>query len=119
MRSKQQMNKIGIQAAKDLKEGHLLQTAAVIANKACAELYELDIFEENIQDLRNNLKKAISPACGGVRAPGFPKGRAPAPLGSPSARVSRAGEIVSVKKLGRWRPSFLSLFLAITKYQGD
>ena len=53
-------------------------------------------------------KKGISPACGGVRAPGFPKGRAQAPLGSPSARVSRAGEILSVKKLGRLRPSFLS-----------
>ena len=53
------------------------------------------------------LKKEISPACGGVRAPGFPKGRAQAPLGSPSARVSRAGEILSVKKLGRLRPSFL------------
>jgi len=42
-------------AAKELKEGKLPQTAAVIANKACAELYGLEIFEDNIQDLKNNL----------------------------------------------------------------
>ena len=42
-------------AAKELKEGQLPQTAAVIANKACAELYGLEIFQENIHDLKNNL----------------------------------------------------------------
>lgn len=42
-------------AAKDLREGKLPKTAAVIANKSCAELYTLEIFEVNIQDLKNNL----------------------------------------------------------------
>lgn len=42
-------------AAKDLAQGQLPSTAAVIANKACAKLYDLEIFEENIHDLKNNL----------------------------------------------------------------
>lgn len=42
-------------SARDLQEGKLPKTAAVIANKACAELYGLEILRENIQDMKNNL----------------------------------------------------------------
>lgn len=42
-------------SAKELKEGRLPETAAVIANKACADLYGLEIFEASIQDLKKNL----------------------------------------------------------------
>lgn len=50
-------------AAKELKEGRLPKTAAVIANKTCAELYELEVFQGNIHDLKNNLTMflAITP----------------------------------------------------------
>lgn len=42
------------QAAKDLGEGVLPASTAVIAPKRCAELYGLDILEENINDLKFN-----------------------------------------------------------------
>ncbi len=42
------------QAAKDLGAGALPKTTAVIAPRRCAELYELDILEESIQDLKFN-----------------------------------------------------------------
>jgi len=38
-----------------LAEGKLPETAAVIANKACAELYGLAILQESIHDLKHNL----------------------------------------------------------------
>jgi prephenate dehydratase len=41
-------------AAKDLGEGKLPETTAVIAPKRCAELYGLKILEESIQDLKYN-----------------------------------------------------------------
>lgn len=41
-------------AAKDLSEGVLPKEAAVIASRAAAEAYKLDIVEENIQDLKFN-----------------------------------------------------------------
>lgn len=41
-------------AAADLGKGVLPRTTAVIAPKRCAELYELDILEESIQDLKFN-----------------------------------------------------------------
>ena len=43
------------EAAKRLSEGKLVKTAAVIGNKACAELYNLEILKESIHDLKNNL----------------------------------------------------------------
>tara|TARA_B100000029_G_scaffold516539_1_gene630673 strand:+ start:4386 stop:4946 length:561 start_codon:yes stop_codon:yes gene_type:complete len=43
------------EAARRLSEGKLVETAAVIANKNCAQLYGLEIIEENIHDLKNNL----------------------------------------------------------------
>ena len=42
------------QAAKDLGEGVLSETTAVIAPFACAELYGLNVLEEGIQDLKFN-----------------------------------------------------------------
>ena len=42
------------QAAIDLKSGVLPETTAVIASRRCAELYDLDIIEESIQDLKFN-----------------------------------------------------------------
>lgn len=42
-------------AAKRLKEGALPPTAAVIASKACADLYGLVILQKDIHDLKNNL----------------------------------------------------------------
>ena len=77
-------------------------------------------FNETVID-GNYSKKAISPAGGEVRAPGFLKGRAQAPLESPSARVPRAGEILSVKKLGRLRPSFLygNVVISTSKLKTD
>lgn len=42
-------------AARRLKTGELPETAAVIANKSCAELYGLSILSEDIHDLKNNL----------------------------------------------------------------
>ncbi len=41
-------------AAKDLNKGKLDSTYAVIAPKVCADLYQLNILEEEIQDLKFN-----------------------------------------------------------------
>lgn len=41
-------------AAEDLGKGSLSKTTAVIAPKACASLYGLEILEESIQDLKFN-----------------------------------------------------------------
>ncbi len=41
-------------AAKDLSEGTLAPTTAVIASRMAAEIYGLDILEESIQDLKFN-----------------------------------------------------------------
>ncbi len=41
-------------AAEDLASGKLPDTTAVIAPRGCAALYELDILEESIQDLKFN-----------------------------------------------------------------
>ena len=43
------------EAARRLATGKLPKTAAVIANKACAELYGLEILQESIHDLKHNL----------------------------------------------------------------
>ena len=43
------------EAARRLSEGKLPKTAGVIANKACAELYDLEILQESIHDLKHNL----------------------------------------------------------------
>ena len=43
------------EAARRLSEVKLANTAVVIANKKCAQLYNLEIVEENIHDLKNNL----------------------------------------------------------------
>ncbi len=42
-------------AARLLSEGGLPETAGVVGNKYCAELYDLNILEEDIHDLKNNL----------------------------------------------------------------
>ncbi|MFC1482059.1 prephenate dehydratase domain-containing protein [Candidatus Neomarinimicrobiota bacterium] len=42
-------------AAARLSAGELPETTAVIGGRNCAELYDLDILTENIQDLKNNL----------------------------------------------------------------
>ncbi len=42
-------------AAARLSAGELPDTAAVIGGRSCAELYDLDILTDNIQDLKNNL----------------------------------------------------------------
>lgn len=47
------------QAAKDLGEGKLDACAAVIAPRKCAELYNLEILEEGIQDLKFNFTTFI------------------------------------------------------------
>ena len=39
-------------AAKDLASGKLSSSTAVIASANCAQIYDLDILEEGIQDLR-------------------------------------------------------------------
>jgi prephenate dehydratase len=43
------------EAARRLAEGKLPLNAAVIANQACAELYNLEILQESIHDLKHNL----------------------------------------------------------------
>ncbi len=43
------------ESARRLSEGKLPKTAGVIANKACAELYDLEILQESIHDLKHNL----------------------------------------------------------------
>ena len=43
------------ESARRLSEGKLPKTAGVIANKACAKLYGLDILQESIHDLKHNL----------------------------------------------------------------
>ena len=43
------------EAAKRLSEGILPKTVAVIANKACADLYGLEILQDSIHDLKHNL----------------------------------------------------------------
>jgi prephenate dehydratase len=47
-------------AAKDLAEGTLPDTTAVIASKAAAERYGLDILEESIQDLKFNFTTFVA-----------------------------------------------------------
>lgn len=48
------------QAAKDLSAGVLPEDTAVITPKICAELYDLDILEEGIQDLKFNFTSFIA-----------------------------------------------------------
>ena len=43
------------QAAKDLGEGVLSKTTAIIAPLSCAKLYNLEVMEENINDLKFNV----------------------------------------------------------------
>ena len=47
-------------AAMDLSKGELPPDAAVIAPKICSELYELDILEQGIQDLKFNFTTFIT-----------------------------------------------------------
>ena len=43
------------EAARRLSEGTLSPTTAVIANAACAKIYDLEILAKDIQDLKHNL----------------------------------------------------------------
>ena len=43
------------ESARRLSQGKLPKTAAVIGSKNCAELYGLNILEEDIHDLKHNL----------------------------------------------------------------
>ena len=43
------------ESARRLSEGELPQTVGVIGSKACADLYKLNILEEDIHDLKNNI----------------------------------------------------------------
>ena len=43
------------EAARRLSEGKLPPTAGVIANKTCADLYDLEVLQESIHDLKHNL----------------------------------------------------------------
>lgn len=47
-------------AAKDISKGILPDTTAAIASAHCAELYNLDILEESIQDLKFNFTTFIT-----------------------------------------------------------
>jgi prephenate dehydratase len=47
------------EAAKDLGAGKLSDSTAVIAPRACADLYGLEILEEGIQDLKFNFTSFI------------------------------------------------------------
>ena len=46
-------------AAKELHDGTLSNTTAVIASKKCSSLYNLEILEDNIQDLKFNYTSFI------------------------------------------------------------
>lgn len=48
------------EAAKDLSQGVLPETAAVIAPAICATMYDLEILEESIQDLKFNFTTFIA-----------------------------------------------------------
>lgn len=48
------------QSACDLGKGILPQTTAVIAPRRCADLYDLDVLEESIQDLKFNFTTFIA-----------------------------------------------------------
>jgi len=48
------------QSAHDLHDGKLPDTAAVIANKSCAKLYDLEILREKIEDMKNNMTMFIA-----------------------------------------------------------
>ena len=43
------------EAARRLSEGKLSETAGVVGSESCAELYDLNIIEDNIHDLKHNL----------------------------------------------------------------
>lgn len=43
------------ESARRLRDGELPKTAGVIANKACAEIYDLELLQADIHDLKNNL----------------------------------------------------------------
>ena len=43
------------EAARRLSEGKLTETVGVVGSKYCAELYDLNIIERDIHDLKNNL----------------------------------------------------------------
>jgi prephenate dehydratase len=43
------------EAARRLSEGKLSKTAGVVGSKYCAELYDLNIVEKDIHDLKHNL----------------------------------------------------------------
>ena len=47
------------ESAKDLGEGKLTPDTAVIANRTCADLYNLELLEEGIQDLKFNFTTFI------------------------------------------------------------
>jgi prephenate dehydratase len=47
-------------AAADLASGKLPKTAAVIASRAAADIYKLDILEESIQDLKFNYTSFVA-----------------------------------------------------------
>lgn len=42
-------------AARRLRDGELTKTTAVIANKSCAMIYNLELLQTDIHDLKNNL----------------------------------------------------------------
>ena len=43
------------EAARRLSEGKISNTAAVVGSKYCSELYNLNIIEKDIHDLKHNL----------------------------------------------------------------
>lgn len=47
-------------AAKNLKEGDLSKNCAVISPRVCADIYNLEILEEGVQDLKFNFTTFIS-----------------------------------------------------------
>ena len=47
------------EAARDIAAGRLPATTAVIANRVCADMYNLEILEEGIQDLKFNFTTFI------------------------------------------------------------